>query len=143
MSHKWSPTFARFASLDDAIQFAREHSGSCRHPGEEDSEPSYRRSAASLLALQEGIDAGRFRVVVQYDDDLDVSWDDIGEVAKRLDSGEYVGVGVTLERLDTWTNERTGERLAEWEPVDSLWGIIGPDGDPYWQAVAADMFPTD
>jgi hypothetical protein len=135
-------SFRRFTSKADAYTFAKEHCSTCQEPGEKTHRPSWNRSAATLLALQEALDSGEWRVVIEPDDDDDdLSWDDTGEVRAKLESGEYACVGVVLERRETWRNERTGETEERWEDVDSLWSCIGPHGDPQWQAVAADMFP--
>ena len=133
----------RFADHAAAYAFAKANCGTCRHPGEKNRRPSWNRSARSLLAMQAAMDAGDYRVSVEHDPDVDTSWDDSGEVAAKLASDDYVSVCVVLERLDTWMNARTGETEERWTVAGSCSGIIGPDGDPYWQDVACDLFDED
>lgn len=133
------PSFRWFRDEADAVAFAREHAGTCWLPGETDNEPSYKRTAADLLGLQGALESG-WRVRIEPDHDTDTSWDETGETQEKLDSGEYESVGVILERCDTWTNERTGETREDWTMIASVWGVIGPANDPYWQIVASELW---
>jgi hypothetical protein len=138
--------FRRFGNLYNATRFGKAYGFKITSADDPDGAKHADNFGRALLRLQEVCDAGAFRVVVRDDDDWgDLDWDDTGKVRAKLLSGEYVCVGVVLERRDTWTNERTGETEDAWETVDSVWNIIGT---PEWcakeaQCYAAGFLPDD
>lgn len=77
-------------------------------------------------------DRADIRFVWIEDTEADITWDDDGSVARKLESGEWVALGCVLER-------RTCERCDTWAHVSSLWGIIGPEKDPYRRVIEAEL----
>jgi hypothetical protein len=132
----------RFRTYNAARSFAARHCGRCRYPGEATYAQSTHRSARALLALQAAMDAGDVRIAVYQDDNTDTSFDETGETDCKLSSGEWCAVGIAIQRRETWIRVATGGREDRWtDGYDcALWGIIGPAGDGYWLAVAAELY---
>jgi hypothetical protein len=138
--------FRRFRNLYNATRFGKAYGFRVSSAADPDGSKHAADFGRDLVRLQELCDAGDWRVVVHDDEDWgDMDWDETGKVKARLQSGEYVCIGVVLERRETWTNERTGEQEDSWESVDSVWNIIGTRE---WalkmaQCSAASFIPAD
>ena len=152
--------FRHFRRLYDAVRFGRAYGFRVTSPDDPTGEKHARDFGARLLAfagrrgevdvlhaaaLQAACARGDFRVRLEEDEDLDLSWDEDGRTRKGLDSGRYVAVGVILERRETYTNDRTGDQHEDWSHVDSCWSIIDtPERVAYLaQCYAADFLPSD
>ena len=64
------------------------------------------------------------RAVIEPDHDVDLSWDESGETAEKLESGEWEAFGTIV------TVERNGHVIGE----DSLWGSIYADPAEFFTA---------
>lgn len=101
------------------FEFFREHAGYRTPPGR-------LACALELARVEAEAEAREFVIEWDYDDDVDISWDETGETARNLESGEweYLFCRVVDPATDEW---------------ESVGGVIVAPGDPYMRVTAAEL----
>lgn len=114
-------------------EFFHEHAGWSYDPKTETPEQGRQRCAEALAkadaALRSAIDAGTARILWMHDDNPDLSWAD-ADTLEKIVNRVWTVEGCVLERKC---------EFGEFHHVESLWGIVGPDDDPYRHVVEAEL----